>query len=786
MVGYSQLLAQDFIVFGQVFNANDGTPIEAANVWFKGTSIGTTTNAEGYFFFRNADYHKKLCVSVLGYKKREITLQKRDEVLQIFLQEESRLLDELVVLPGENEALPILERVRTNRNKNNPDKKLNFSTLATDEQKFYINNIRTKHLQRKLFRELTSATLGQADSLYQLPLFYSKKIEKITQFSADSIEKNVIDVTSKSLEILADDQLKTFLENQLPKVNFYQNLIPVLQRNFISPIANQGTIYYKYYLVDSTKTDSGKHYQIRFYPKNDKELAFKGTMWVDSASAALTKIVATMPHTANINFLTDLKIEQTFEKFDETDYFYTQRSAALAFQFDLVPQKSSSRVAVVLTQNENFSQTQTLNSDSTKNVAKVENLPISSDFLNAIDSLNQTKIQKIAYGLVNFMMYGYMHAWKLDIGPLVNVVRYNKLEGFRPTISLRTGEKMMKNFTIGGFVGYGFGDKRWKYGGEFKARFGQNRNTISLAYSNDVLRYGYENSGLVNDNLSNGSENIFTTLSRAMNYTNLAENHVATLAYRYEKEGFRLTAAVEGREILSNKFVPFYQNGNEISAVRTLSGKVGLRISFKEKSLDGFFKRYYLRTSYPVINFSGEYGAYVAGERSEQFGKLNLAVKQTFPTFLGRLKYTIEGGLVLGDVPFYLLEMARGSRGLWFPENDFSLINSTEFVSDAFISGHFRYCTNGLIFNYIPGIKKLNLREELIFKIAYGTLAGNHTQVLTLPNEFKTLEMPYMEFGFGINNIFKLFSLQSIWRLTHRNEPNAINWGLQLLFDIDF
>jgi hypothetical protein len=780
------LCAQDFIVFGQVLSAEDGTPIEAANVWFKGTSIGTTTNSEGYFFFRNSDYHKKLCVSVLGYKKREISLQKKDEVIQVLLKEESNVLDELVVVPGANEALPILEKVRKNKDNNNPDKKQHYSTIRNDERKFYLNNIRSKHLQRKLFRELTAGTLNNSDSSYQLPVHFSMKSEKIDCFSPDSIQINVLDEQAKTLNILSNEQLRIFLDNQIPEINFYHNVIPVLQRNFMSPIANQGNLYYQYYLIDSIQKAEAKIYHIRFYPKNDKELVFKGEMWIDSASSALVKIKASMPYTANINFLNGLQIEQTFQKITQDDYFYADKKANLCFHFDMIPQKNTSRISVILSQQETFSQTQSMDSTITQIVDETDDSITKNTFSSAIDSLNKTRLQKVAYGLVDFMMFGYVHAWKLDIGPIVNMLRYNKLEGFRPTISLRTGESLMKHFTIGGYVGYGFGDNRWKYGGEFRTRFNNNHHTISLTYDNDVLRYGYESALLVNDNMIGSSENIFTTLSRAMLYSNLAEHHTAGLSYRYEQKGFRLTATVSGDEILSNDLMPFVQQQQTVPFVRTLSGKIGLRFSFKEKSLDGFFRRYYLQNSYPIVNFIGEYGYFLTGDYSKQYGKLNLSVKQSVPLMFGKLKYTIEGGYVFGDVPFNLLNVMRGSRGLWFPENDFSLINSMEFIADAFVSGHFRYCTNGWIFNYIPGIKKLNWREELIFKIAWGGLRDGHSHILDLPQTALSLDVPYIELGFGINNIFKVFSVESIWRVTRREEPDAINWGVRLLFDLDF
>ena len=294
----------------------------------------------------------------------------------------------------------------------------------------------------------------------------------------------------------------------------------------------------------------------------------------------------------------------------------------LFYVFNLIIfRKKKYTISAILSQHETFSDTWLLEDSVPKNFVD-ENKEIQQEdrFVSAIDSLNRSKLQKVAYGLVDFMMHGYVHAWKLDIGPIVNMLRYNKLEGFRPTLTLRTGESLMKHFTIGGYFGYGFGDKRWKYGGEFRARFGDNRNTISLTYDNDVLRYGYESSQMVNDNMVGSSENIFTTLSRAMLYTNLAEHHIAELSYRYEQKGFRLTAAVKMEDVLNNDLVPFTREEKTVPFVRTLSGKIGLRFSFKENSLTAFSPILFADIA-AVISFVGEYGGFM--------GRPNGAVRKT-------------------------------------------------------------------------------------------------------------------------------------------------------------
>lgn len=784
-------IAQEFFVFGQILDANDQEPIQAANVWFKGTQIGSSTNEEGYFILRTSEPQKTVCVSVIGYKRREINVGKNpNQMVTILLKEERNILDEVIVLPGENEALPILRRVIESRDKNNPDKFMNLSTLENQKTKLFFINIKQRALQRKIFRDMQKGTIRTSDSLLIIPVYHETKTEELTTNSEQQTERKTIRKDEKSLQIIPENQLAILLENYTPQINFYKNHVTVLQSNFISPIASQGNFYYHYFLIDSLTTAESKLYQIRFRPKNDKELTFKGDMWIDSTTCALTHIRATMPSTANINFMNSLSIEQTFEQLTNKQFYYKSQQFAMGFRFDLVSNSMKDGIATVFDKEITYTGTQF---DTDEVVPSEKFIPIESanigeiTFRNAIDSVNKSKLQRVAYGIVDLVMNGYIHAWKLDVGPVVNWIRYNKLEGFRPTIALRTGQKMMDNFTVGGYVGYGFGDKKWKYGGEFQARFGSKyQHTIGAFYDNDVIRYGYNNVLLVNENMVGSTENLLTTLSRVTMYDNLAQQYKATLTYRYEEPGIRLTTSVNGKELLSNNAMSFTQNGTAVASVKSISTTIGLRLSFKENTLNNYFHRYYLRSIYPIINFQGEYGYYETGQKQEQYGKLLLVVKQSVPLFSGKLKYMIEGGYVFGDVPFPMLESLRGTRGFWFPEYDFCLMNQMEFITDAYIAGNFRYITNGWIFNYIPWVKKANLREELLFKIAYGGLRDGHSNILQLPTNSGSMEIPYMEAGVGISNILKIFSVQSVWRITHRNSPNAINWGIRFRFNLDF
>jgi hypothetical protein len=68
---------------------------------------------------------------------------------------------------------------------------------------------------------------------------------------------------------------------------------------------------------------------------------------------------------------------------------------------------------------------------------------------------------------------------------------------------------------------------------------------------------------------------------------------------------------------------------------------------------------------------------------------------------------------------------------------------------------------NGRIFSRIPGIRKLNLREIIGLRTAWGELSDEN-KALNAPTNIPLVaptDTVYWEYSFGIGNIFKIFRL---------------------------
>jgi hypothetical protein len=94
-------------------------------------------------------------------------------------------------------------------------------------------------------------------------------------------------------------------------------------------------------------------------------------------------------------------------------------------------------------------------------------------------------------------------------------------------------------------------------------------------------------------------------------------------------------------------------------------------------------------------------------------------------------------------------------------------MNFFEFLSDRFVSLQLQHHFNGLLLNRIPVVKKLKWRELITANILYGSLSRMNNK-FNENNDFSTLEKkPYVEVGFGIENIFKIIRVDFIYRFTY-------------------
>lgn len=153
----------------------------------------------------------------------------------------------------------------------------------------------------------------------------------------------------------------------------------------------------------------------------------------------------------------------------------------------------------------------------------------------------------------------------------------------------------------------------------------------------------------------------------------------------------------------------------------------------------------------------------------------------------------MEAGKYFGkNIPYLLLHIPKANQSLTMQRNAFNMMNFLEFANDRYFKLNIRHYFNGFFFNRIPLLKKLKLREALIFKMIWGGLSPENNPNLTpsliqftqaddgTPETYTLNGKPYMEASVGVLNIFKFVRVDLIKRLNYLDNPNISSfWGVK-------
>lgn len=766
----SSIWAQETIVVGEVYDAGSGEPLPNVNIYLQGTQIGTSTNTDGLFMLRqNLEKARTMVVSAVGYHTERFKIEPNTHSgIDIALREKVGSLQEVFVIPQENPALLIMEKVRACREAN---RRATSTEKANAKTALYVSDIHSKHLKRALWKSLQSGMIQQADSTYLIPLYWRQQ-------QADSMREEATLLTATDYQLLLE---------QIPDAfDFYDNTLPFLSTSMLSPLAASGNTYYKYYLVDSIDVGEEKHYLLHFRTKNPFYATFNGEMAIDSASYALRSIHVNLPAQTNINYLKELTIHQTYTQNNQLQ----DEKMNMLMDFAIKTGKDTTHIfpTLLLTRATSIQQDH----------QQKEDLTISNNglILPALDSLNNTTLFKTAKLLAYVMQTGCIPTSKyVEIGKVHHVFKLSKHEGLRVGIPLRTTEELWKNVCLEAMVAYGFGDRAWKGIGQINIALPtERRHTMFLKYSDE---YVYSDVDDFEENIReniifNTQINLITRLMQSIPF--YPEYHYNTFTRRQEG---RIQFADDWNNFLETQtYIKVGQTGygeptQDYHSQRTIFySTLGTtaRISFNERKIDTYFQRRHIYNHLPVIYLGAEFGSYRMQHMSSYrlYGNLQLMLRHNVDLGMGgELNYLLQAGMVLGKVPYPMLHLFTGNQSHTFDPYRFSLMNNYQFAADQYLSLHAHWDGKGVLFNLIPGVRYARLRELAELKVAYGGLRQDHQSILAFPttqagqSTLHAPNIPYVEMGVGIGNILRIGEVYGIFRLTQWKDNNTPWWAVR-------
>ncbi|MBN1924636.1 MAG: carboxypeptidase-like regulatory domain-containing protein [Prolixibacteraceae bacterium] len=791
---------EKILINGIVYDHTDFSPIPYAHILLTKSGTGTISQNDGTFSLIVPGVPDTLKISAVGYGQKKIPILKPNKSrLEIALSPVDIELNEVVIRPGENPAFRIIRNVVKNKKKNNPMK---ANTLVCNAYtKILVNSLNEKE---NIFSNQKA-----------LPIFFSEKISQNYLQQNPYYEKgNILLERQEGLGFFNELSVVGYSSNLSIEFNFYDNVVKMFDKPFISPINDNAFAVYKFYLRDSMTTEFGKEYFIEFSPKNIHDLAFKGYMKVVDEEWFLSEITTKIPVNANLNYVNKIDIYQTFIPINDSLTFFhinqtkaelkiTKDNALFDFDFTGLVNKKTIYSDIQLNipaikpgeEKEIWSAINPLKRKP-KDPLLIEELRAEElskaeiEAIHTIDSLNNDWKIKSADAVTRMFLTGYIPGDYLELGPYLELIKYNKVEGYRFTAAGRTSTKLTKNTMIYGHVGYGTTDNEWKYGIGLKHKFKTpNRQILALEHRNDLSKLGDNRSiFLIKENMMvTGEDNIIASIFTNKPLEQLSREIRFSAGYEYEwKQGVYSKLYYHNRTIHSGIYWPFSINNVPVESINTNEIALNLRLSWVEKITDDYCRRYYLNTDYPVINLQLTGGRYKILDKQNNYLNLRTVIKQDFTIGTTLFDYILESAITFGDMPFPLLEIHRSDQSLGFAIFSFNMMNEMEFASDRFVSLLAQYHLNGFFFNRVPLLNKLGIREVFSAKLLWSHLDESHSQIMDFPHIVYDARTPYAEVSAGIENLLQYFRIDVVWRLTHLDHPGVSPIGIRGRFDVTF
>jgi len=794
---------------GLVTDAVTGDPIPFVNISFQNTNIGISTNFEGEYSLETKNATDTLIASYIGYattKKR--VLKNRYQVINFELEPTNISLAEVVITYKGNPAEILLRKIIQNKENNKPDQVDVCQYEAYNKIQFDINNITEDFKDRRIlkpfrfiFNYIDTSTVNGKN---YLPVFLSESVSDIYFRKKPKSEKEIIKATKVSG--VENESISQLLGDMYQNYSIYDNHIVLFDKNFVSPIANYGLSFYKYYLIDSSFINNKWCYNIMFKPKRKQELTFTGNFWVHDTTFAIKKYKIQIVDDANLNYLNDVVISQEFDLINNQHWMTTKDQIIADFNimedskslmgffgrktstyrnyiFDSIKSKEFYAGPVNIIVDEN-----SLKRDDEywENARHEELTKDEKTIYFMIDTLKSIPAFQNYVDIVFMMITGYYVKGDFEVGPYMSMYSFNAVEGNRVRIGGRTSNEFSTKLMFDAYIAYGTKDKKLKYKTGFVYMLSKNpRRSCGISYKSDIEQLSQSSNAFREDFLL---ASIFRT--NPLNKLSLVKEFESFYEHEWF-QGFSNTIYLRHKNIFSVGSTPFIINNNitqiEKESITNSEITFDTRFAYNEKFVMGEFERSSLGTKYPVLQLSYTYGLKNVFNSDFEYHKLRFGIHQWFNigTF-GWSKYILETGKTWGTLPYPLLQLHEGNETWFFDPYAYNLMNYFEFVSDQYFTFSYTHHFDGFFLNRIPLMRKLKWREVVFFKGLAGTLDNKNKTFSVFPENLGELNQPYFESGVGIENILTFIRIDAVWRLSHLDNHEIRKFGIMGSFQFTF
>ena len=807
--------AQTVWIKGIVKDKQSDEPIPFASAVCIRQGIGALTDSSGKFAFQVASIKVLDTVEIraIGYQPARIPFSLiKDSVPFTVLIEVLPPSTEAVVKVKYNRALWFWRKIMANKYKHDKKRWDNLSYEIYNKLELDIDNVNKDKLSKNPLLKPLNFVFNFIDSTSDtkpiLPVYITETLSDYYWQNKPRRTREVIKATQTNG--LENESFIKQLGGTYQNINIYDNTVPVFDKTFISPFHVNADNYYHFKLLDTQYLNKKRLVHLSFRPKRKGEDTFEGDAWIHDTSFAVQKITLRPQLDANINFVTGLSMIQEFRLVQDSVWFLYKYK----FVADLAPlgeqrlsfkgRKTSTYRNVIL--NDSSIDQELAKSKLSEDIVlvrPVDNKPDSFWQQTRHEPLNKT--EQAVYQLLDTLIHnptyvryrtitevlttGTKDVGNIRIGPWYYWLTGNVWEGTRLRFDLATNRGFSHHWHIKGYAAYGFRDAMWKGRAELKYLFSRQPWTyVSLSYKSDL-----DNGQVYYDQL--GSDNLFALFARKpgvpFKFQQITEKKLSFFAET--NKGFSF-----GLDFNSKFFKPLLNlpekqlfpvaNGEPLN---TFEASLRLRYAYQEHTIEDNFERISLGSELPIVQLKFTKGIAGVLNSSYDYHKLDFSLTEyTKLAPYGSLYTVLFAGKTYGTLPYQLLDLQPGNEWRYYSRYSFNLMNRFEYLTDRYAGFMIEHNIGSGIFRLLSPTRKLKLRQFWTLKSVIGDLSPANQQLNFVGNHpFRSLDgKMYTEIGTGIDNIFKFFRVDFVWRLNTGLQPkiNQEKFGVFFGFRVAF
>lgn len=819
--------SQSINIVGSVVDSNSQKPIAFASIKVKGSNKGVLTDIDGKFTISKISFPYQIIIDHVGYAQKNVFVKYEKDLKHINLNRKNEQLNEVTVSSNLNPAHRIIQLLQKNKQKNDPLKIPSFLYNA-----YTISGIGVSSLFIKMIKEENEKMKKQTSNSIKIEKIMTKNDSILLKarnessklllnnylFMSESYTERKFLYPLKSKEtVLATkvtgikNPLFAISEDDLNQFGFYTDYIKMLNKTFTSPLIDGSINLYKFKLNEVIPHEKDTTWVISYMPKTNKNFnGLKGILYINSNKYAIENVEAS-PADEKDMFLT-FRLQQKYENMNGR-WFPKQLNSSIA-------QKILVKDSVLLYFDKRIYLS---NIDFSKTFSNADFSDITQDFVEnaGIRSENEwEKMRADSLGEKEKATYKAYDLLPADVTKMFNVVNkyseifalraipwgkfdmpfsnfvsgVNSYEKIRLGFGVQSNPFLSKFIKVGGYLGYGLGDKSLKYGMNTNILFNKrNQTEIKFSYKQDLsepgtIPYFTENTTLYANNII---RNIFSYRFDSISQFKIQFN---TKLNRNLKGDLWLLSEKRSAAKYDYKF-DINQNNQFKHEYNITEAGIGLRYTSRE-SYKQIGRAIVLKTppkSRIFLQIGHGFKDVLGGDVN--YTKVALQINQVFNIkSLGRTTYTFEAGKIWGNIPYPYMFNTKGiiksegkKTGIYIG-NSFQTVGVYEFNATQSASLFIHQNFGNLLFK--P--KNVNIRPEFILvqNVGYGTIKNTsyHKGIsLNAP------EKGIFETGLLINNIYRVktsffylglgigyFRRYGYYSLPEASKNYTVNFGLTI------